>query len=87
MKTIVLLLAALSITFASWASVKLTNKDSDSHDILIKCSGTTDSSVGGTSTRDVGTGPCTVTVKSSGSSATAQDGETLVIQGGSIAKQ
>lgn len=87
MKTLFALVLALSIASTSWGAVKLTNKDSDSHDILIKCSGTTNSSVGGTSTRDIGTGPCSVTVKSSGSSATAQDGETLVIQGGSVSKQ
>ncbi len=87
MKTLLALVLVLSLAGTSWASVKLTNKDSDSHDILIKCSSTTDSSVGGTSTRDIGTGPCTVTVKSSGSSATAQDGESLVIQGGNVSKQ
>lgn len=65
-------------------AVKLVNKDSASHDLTVKCSSTAQTSIGGSSTRDLGKGPCTVTVKKSGASATASGDATLVIQKGSI---
>ena len=65
-------------------AVKLVNKDSQSHDLTVKCSSTAQTSIGGNSTRDLGKGPCTVTVKKSGASATASGDATLVIQKGSI---
>lgn len=68
---------------ASFA-VKLANRDSSSHDILLKCSTTTHTSIGASSTRDVGNGPCTVTVKKTGSSATASGDATLTIKDGKV---
>ena len=65
-------------------AVKLVNKDSQSHDLTVQCSSTAQTSIGGNSTRDLGKGPCTVTVKKSGASATASGEATLVIQKGSI---
>jgi len=88
MKSIVIA-SLVSLTFCSqlaMAGVKLVNKDGQSHDILIKCSSSADSSVGGSSTRDLGNGPCTVTVKQSGSSATASGNDTLTIKDGKISK-
>ena len=65
-------------------AVKVANRDSSSHDILLKCSTTTHTSIGASSTRDVGNGPCTVTVKKTGSSATASGDATLTIKDGKV---
>jgi len=65
-------------------AVKLVNKDSSSHDLTVECSSTAHTSIGANSTRDLGKGPCTVTVKKSGASATASGETTLTIQKGSI---
>lgn len=72
----------LFIGASAFAGVKLVNQDSTSHDVKIKCSSTADSSIGGNSTRDLGNGPCTVTVKKTGSSATGSG--TLTIKNGKI---
>lgn len=82
-----LALVSLGLTAFPAFAVKLVNKDSTAHDITIKCSSTAQSSVGGSSTRDLGKGPCTVTVKKSGSSATASGDATLVIERGSISQK
>lgn len=88
MKKCVLNAAVLSlVTTSAFASVKLVNKDSDNYDITIKCSSTTQTSIGSNVSRDIGNGPCEVTIKSSGVSETGADGETLVIQGGKFKKQ
>lgn len=88
MKTIltISLVGLLCCGQQAMAGVKLVNKDGQSHDILIKCSSSADSSVGGSSTRDLGNGPCTVTVKQSGSSATGSGNDTLTIKDGKISK-
>lgn len=83
MRRLALFVASLLAASPAYA-VKLVNKDSTSHDITVKCSSTAQTSIGGSSTRDLGKGPCTVTVKKSGASATASGDATLVIQKGSI---
>ena len=77
---VTMLAATASLAFA----VKLINRDSTSHDLVVKCSSTAQTSIGGSSTRDLGNGPCTVTVKETGSSATASGSQNLMIQNGSI---
>ncbi|MCQ1549558.1 MAG: hypothetical protein NOF05_12225 [Candidatus Accumulibacter phosphatis] len=76
----------LCVSQSALAAVKLVNRDSTSHDVLIKCSSTTDGSVGASSTRDLGNGPCTVTVKKTGSTATASGNDSLIIKDGKISK-
>lgn len=78
------LLPLLALAAMPAHAVKLVNKDSASHDVTIKCSSTAQSSIGGSSTRDLGKGPCTVTVKKTGSSATASGDGTLVIEKGGV---
>ncbi len=80
----VLAAAGLALCTAASAQIKLVNKDSKSHDVTIKCSSTAQSSIGGNSTRDIGKGPCTVTVKASGSSASASGKAELTIKDGKI---
>lgn len=82
---ITVLLCAASVP--AMASVKLTNKDSASHDITIKCGSTVQTSIGSNVTRDIGSGSCTVTVKSTGESGSGSDGDSLVIKDGKVAKQ
>ncbi|MBI1889435.1 MAG: hypothetical protein HYS18_02185 [Burkholderiales bacterium] len=73
----------LFFSASAFAGVKLVNKDSASHEVKIKCSSTAISSIGGNSTRDLGNGPCTVTVTKTGASATSSGG-TLTIKNGGI---
>lgn len=81
-----LIAASLSATLGLAAgpvhALKLVNKDSHSHDLTVKCSSTAHTSIGAHSTRDLGKGPCTVTVKKTGSSASGSG--TLTIQGGKL---
>lgn len=88
MKHLFLLAAglALACTGSALAAVKVVNKDSSSHDLLVKCSSAADTSISGSSTRDIGNGPCTVSVKKTGSTATATGNEILTIQDGKISK-
>ena len=79
-----ILVTILAATASLALAVKLINRDSTSHDLVVKCSSTAQTSIGGSSTRDLGNGPCTVTVKKTGSSATASGSQTLMIQNGSI---
>lgn len=79
------IVAAMAATPA--LAVKVVNKDSNSHDLTIKCSVTTQGSVGASSTRDIGKGPCTVTVKKTGASATGNGSDELVIQKGKIGRK
>lgn len=73
---------ALLITSSAMA-VKLINRDSSSYDIKIDCNGSrSQSSIGASSTRDLGSGPCTVTIVSSGATATASGSSDLMIEGG-----
>ena len=81
-RSILLAVASLAFCATAAAQIKLVNKDSKAHDVQIKCSSTADSSIAGSSTRDIGKGPCTVTVKSTKSSATAKDKGELVIKDG-----
>lgn len=67
-------------------AVKVVNRDTSSHDLTIKCSSTTQGSVGASSTRDIGKGPCTVTVKKSGSQASGSGNDQLIIRSGRIGK-
>ena len=69
------------------ADVTLTNRDNRSHDIAIKCSTTTHTSIGSNVTRGIGRGPCTVTVKSTGASGSGNGNDKLVIKNGSVARQ
>ncbi|MBK9572099.1 MAG: hypothetical protein IPO43_04930 [Rhodoferax sp.] len=78
------LVGLLCVSQVAVAAVKLINRDSSSHDVLIKCSVTTHGSVGASSTRDLGKGPCTVTVKKTGSSATASGNDSLTIKNGKV---
>ena len=75
------------VATTAFASVKLINKDSDSYDITIKCSSTTQTSIGSNVSRDIGNGPCEVTLKSNGESGTGAEGDTLVIKDGKVTKQ
>ena len=77
---------AFALASAPAFAVKLHNKDSKAHDISIKCSSTSTGSIQSGTIRDIGSGPCTVTVKSTGSSASANGNDTLVIKDGKIGK-
>ena len=76
-KVLTFTLAFVAVT-ASVSAVHLFNKGGP-QDVIIKCVSTSHASIGGNSTRDLGAGPCTVTVKSTGSSATASGSTDLVI--------
>ncbi len=78
------LLSILAVAAPAAFAVKLINRDSSSHDLLVKCSSAADTSIAGSSTRDLGSGPCKVTVKKTGSSATASGSQNLVIQNGNV---
>jgi hypothetical protein len=78
-------LLAMVIAGPALASVKLINKDAKAHDIKIHCSSTSTGSIQSNTSREIGKGPCTVTVGSS--SAKGADGDTLVIKGGAVSKQ
>ena len=82
----VLTLSVLSLMMASSAmAVKLINRDSSSHDLKVDCNGSrSQTSVGASSTRDLGNGPCTVTIVSSGATATASGSSDLTIEGGTF---
>lgn len=72
---------AWSITPPAWADVKLTNKDGKAHEISIKCgSSTTQTSIGANTTRSIGKGPCTVTIKGTGGQLQGGDGAHLTIE-------
>ena len=77
-----LAVAGLALCASASAQIKLVNKDSKAHDVLIKCSSSADSSIAGSSTRDIGKGPCTVTVKSTKSSRSASGKGELTIKNG-----
>ncbi len=77
---------ALLASGSALGAVKVVNKDSDSHDLNIKCNSGSDTSIAGSSTRDIGNGPCTVTVKKTGSSASGSGNDVLTIKDGKIGK-
>ncbi len=79
--------ALLSMSSIAYADLTLTNRDGKSHDITIKCSTTTQTSIGSNVTRGIGKGPCTVTVKSTNASATASGNAKLVIKNGAVGVQ
>ncbi len=79
--------AALFFPVAAYADVSLTNRDSKAHDIIIKCASTSHASIGPNTTRGVGKGPCTVTLKSTNASATGNGNDTLVIHNGAIGRK
>ena len=64
---------------AAHADVKLQNKDSKSHDIIIKCNSTVQSSIQSNTTRSLGKGPCKVTLKASGIELSGSGDDTIVI--------
>lgn len=77
----------LWVPLAATADVSLTNKDGKSHEITIKCSTTTHTSIGSNVTRGIGKGPCTVTLKSNNASGSGSGSDKLVIKNGSISRQ
>lgn len=83
--TAMISVAALLAASPAMAAVKLINKDAKAHDIKIHCTTTSTGSIQSNTTREIGKGPCTVTVN--GSSAKGADGDTLVIKGGKVGKQ
>lgn len=76
---------ALAVAGPATAAVKLINKDAKAHDIKIQCASTSTGSIQSNVTREIGKGPCSVTVN--GSTAKGADGDTLVIKGGKVSKQ
>jgi hypothetical protein len=81
------LLASLLMSSAAYADVSLTNRDSQAHDITVKCGSTTQTSIGSNTTRGLGRGPCTVTVKSTKASATGNGNDKLIIKNGTVGIQ
>ena len=79
--------AAALIAAGPALAVKVANRDSQSHELTIKCSTTTLGAVGASSTRDIGKGPCTVTVKTTGSSASGSGKDELVIVKGRFSRK
>ncbi len=77
-------LVFLALAAPAAFAVKLVNRDSNSHDLVVKCSSSAQTSIGASSTRDLGHGPCTVTVKKTGSSATAAGSQSLTIKDGKV---
>lgn len=77
-KLFILTLGLVMISYSAQA-VKLINKSSQSENVIIKCSSVSHSSIGSHSSRDIGSGPCTVTLKSSGAKATASGSTNIVI--------
>jgi hypothetical protein len=61
------------------ADVKLQNKDSKAHDVIIKCNSTVQSSIQSNTTRSLGKGPCKVTLKGSGIELSGSGSDTIVI--------
>ncbi|MSQ54274.1 MAG: hypothetical protein EXR31_02790 [Betaproteobacteria bacterium] len=61
------------------ADVKLINKDSKAHDIMVKCSSTVQRSIQSNTTTSLGKGPCTVKVKATGATMSGNGSDTLVI--------
>lgn len=84
-RNLAFVLVAAVLAGPAVAAVKLINKDGKAHDIKIQCASTSTGSIQSNTTREIGKGPCTVTV--SGSSAKGADGDTLVIKGGKVGKQ
>lgn len=76
-----------ALSWSALADVSLTNRDSKSHDITIKCSSTTQASIGSNVMRGVGRGPCTVIVKSTGASGSGNGNDNLLIENGSVGRQ
>ena len=73
-----LCLAAACAAPAS-ADVKLTNKDSKAHDVIVKCVSTVQRSIQPGTTTSLGQGPCTVTLKATGAAMSGSGNDTLVI--------
>ena len=85
-------LILMTLTFVCMAqavqAIRLYNKDSESHKVIIKCSSTTHTEIGSNSSRDIGNGPCTVTLKDTGASISASGSTDIIIEkGGKLAKQ
>lgn len=80
-------LALSALTLAGSAlAVKLINKDYSSYAIKINCKGSPSSThIGASTQRDLGTGPCTVTLPS-GASTTASGSQDIIIKNGGFSK-
>ena len=89
MKHIMIAVTAVGVMLSAnvFADVRIENKDSQAYDLSSQCAGSGLSRVSANTDSSLGTGPCTVTVKATGSTATAQDGGKLVIQNGQISSQ
>ena len=85
LRTVVFISATLLATPAF--AVKLHNQDKGKHDITVKCSSTSHRSIDSNTITDLGNGPCTVTIKSSGSSITGSGSDHLVIKGGKVQRK
>lgn len=86
-KSFVLALSLVLLPLAAQA-IHLYNKDSESHQVIIKCSSTTHTEIGPNASRDIGNGPCTVTVKSTGSTISASGSTDIIIEkGGKLVKK
>lgn len=69
-------------------AIHLYNKDSESHQVVIKCSSTTHTEIGPSASRDLGNGPCTVTLKSTGATISASGSTDMIIEkGGKLVKK
>ena len=79
--SLVCIACALGVS-AAHADVKLINKDSKAHDVTAKCKSTVQRSIQAGTTTSLGTGPCTVTLKSTGAALTGKDNDTLIIPKG-----
>ena len=74
------LLAVLAVASASaLAEVKLHNKDSNAHDITVKCQSTVQRTIQSNTTTSLGKGPCSVKVKATGATLSGNNNDTLVI--------
>ncbi len=88
MKKFLVLTLSLVLLSQAVQAIRLYNKDSESHQVIIKCSSTTHTEIGPNSSRDLGNGPCTVTVKSTGATISASGSTDIIIEkGGKLAKQ
>lgn len=88
MKKMIIMTLGLVMLAQVAQAIRLYNKDSDSHQVIIKCSSTTHTEIGPNSSRDIGNGPCTVTLKSTGASISASGSTDIIIEkGGKLSKQ
>ena len=69
-------------------AIHLYNKDSEAHQVVIKCSSTTHTEIGPNASRSLGNGPCTVTITASGATISASGSTDIIIEkGGKLVKK